>query len=251
MFLSCTKSYLDPDVFDGAQSFDNDFADGGGGWGEYYSAHYLSPRNRQYTFEITENNTNVVFSLTSKDANTTLYMYNELGQRLYPDVVPISEEGSRKSGFPIKLNKGTYTIIACGWREEITDFTLKIAGNAKNVSEKTYQTIDLADQFSGNALGSFTEERSFNDYSFEVTENNTWIDITAKSTDTKNYMVITDINGQDVQRSYLVTADYISSQVFKINKKGTYKLSVRTDSRNTNKLKLSLVGHVSNLKKMN
>ena len=64
-------------------------------------------------------------------------------------------------------------------------------------------------------------------------------------------MVITDINGQDVQRSYLVTADYISSEVFKINKKGTYKLSVRTDSRNTNKLKLSLVGHVSNLKKLN
>jgi PKD repeat protein len=217
------------------------FAEGAGGSYTYFDA-YLSPLNKYYTFNVTEDNTIVDVNVMSNTADTWIKLYNSLGQSL--NYIDLS-----RTPFQIqKLQKGTYTMLLGADFATKTDYTLEINGKVEKLVEKVAAVLKISDKWSANLVTTDGRDYSFDNYAFDVTEDNTWIEVVATSADVENRTNVYDSGGVDVSSAPYFT-DKVKRQTFKASK-GKYKIYLRSAGKSTAAYNLLVVGQVANLRKL-
>ena len=219
-----------------------DFGDGGGGSTNFFSE-YLSPRNKLYTFEVLEDNTYVDIDVSSNNADTWVKLFNSLNQS--QNLI----RGGRRDFQNLKCDKGIYTLLV-GTVENLvkTNYNLEINGKVSKLTEKVAKVLKVDDKWSGNLVVVDGRDFSFDNYTFDITEDNTWIEITSISSDVNNRTNIYNSSGQEVSSNPFNT-DKICRQTFKVSK-GAYKIYLRGFSKSTAAYSMSVIGQVANLKKL-
>ncbi len=221
-----------------------DFADGGGGMDSYVDR-FLSPRNKTYTFEVTEDNTYVDIDVASISSDTWVKLYDNLGQsQNYASI-----GSGRTPNVNLKVNKGTYTLLV-GTVERLakTNFSLEINGKVSNLKEKIFNSLKADDKWTGNTSGSYPNG-SFTNYTVDITEDNTYMDVIATSSNADNYLVIMNSSGKTIAETSLLFSDKSTFHVVKVTK-GTYTIQVYATTKSTAAYSILVVGMVANLKKL-
>jgi hypothetical protein len=211
----------------------------------------LSPKNHLYEFEVTNDNSVVDFSVSSTDIEIGYIVYDTFDQKL-------SEQwGSKSEKSQIKLNEGKYYILV--YSEEsnaVGNYLLTITGIPKIQKRITTNWLKTVDQSFGELGGGgfvFHANYAFNKnspknnyYTFEVTDDNSIIDLEFEANSADCWMKLYDANGTNL--------DYFNLQrggnlIIKLNK-GKYSVWVGTRERDakTNYV-LNIFGKVTNLVK--
>ena len=100
---------------------------------------YNSWRNKRFTFDVTEDNSNIDFVMKSKATNCRMYILNSAG-----NYISYSGNGVYEQISPLNLKKGTYNIVVCGEYGKTTNFDLAIYSksgvviNPSNVNSTTF-----------------------------------------------------------------------------------------------------------------
>ena len=124
-------------------------------------------RNHVYTFEVTENNSFIDLEMVSKDTEIGLYLFD-------PTQLLLHAEGQRSHYVLGKLNKGTYTIMAAtAVRGSRGNYQLNVYGKAENLQQMASQEKVIN--------GNWANGKSLDKYTFEVTENNSILDVELSS----------------------------------------------------------------------
>lgn len=120
-------------------------------------------RNHVYTFEVTENNSYVDVEMFSNDTEIGLYLFDQTQLILYA-------EGQRSRYLLGKLNKGTYTIMAAtALRGSRGNYQLNLYGKVENLLQRQSQEKVIN--------GNWANGKSVDQYTFEVTANNSVLDV--------------------------------------------------------------------------
>ena len=215
---------------------DKDFWLYGGG-----SSYPLSFRNHHYEIEVNGNVSDVEITLESENIDVYLWLYNSLGQRV------TRSSGGRIATIKKSLDNGKYRVIT-GTRErgKIGNYTLDISGATSPVrikSETLKPTNETIWKMKG---GGYQYPLSYrNDlYSFEVTQNNSTVDIVLESPDAEVALhLFSDI--AKIDSEYRGKSEFIIEEL----DAGIYYLSAGTYSRNLpeSSYRLNIEGQVQNL----
>jgi heme/copper-type cytochrome/quinol oxidase subunit 2 len=209
---------------------------GTGGGNDY------TPRNHFYSFEVTGNNQPVSLTLTSSDINVGFYVYNQNGE-----VVDRYGSGfGRNQTDDFIVNAGKYTVLVCsGQRYDIGAYALK--GRGLNTD---FTRIPALRQLAANVSfgvegGGGVEITPRNHYyTFEVTADNSTIDINLQSPETPVWLTLFGTAGEQIRYSYVGAPQHLLE---KLNK-GTYSLWVGASTRDViGKFSLDIFGQVQNL----
>jgi hypothetical protein len=98
------------------KSFDNQNMLTGGGTDAYNSW-----RNKRFTFEVTEDDSDIDFVLKSKTTNCRIFILNSAGSNIRSSNTSISQEIS-----PLNLKKGIYSIVICAEESKPNSFDLAV-----------------------------------------------------------------------------------------------------------------------------
>lgn len=220
------------------QSADVSFGSEGGGGG-ISNRPPFSPRNHYYTFEVTEDNSNVEINVVSGNVSMWLNLSNSIGAEV------AYTAGTQPAGIPrillMKLNKGTYGLyVGTGTRDATGKYTLEIFGKVQNLKQTVYNSAIQSDSYVGKN-GSIT-------YTLNVTEDNSVIDVTLRSPDIVGNIDLFDPKG--TRLDYVTAATSYVYLVEKVNK-GTHKIVVTPGigTSGVGKYTLSVYGKFSDLKK--
>jgi PKD repeat protein len=209
--------------------------DGGGGC----CSDNNSPRNRHYSFEVTENNTFVDINL-SADAYVGFQIIDTYGKTIIPYYFGKNAYSNEK------FNKGVYTLIISTLERNVkATFSLEIVGKVQKLTEKIQTTIGQVAQWPGNLAAA--NNNSYNIYTFDVIEDNSYVDIYVISKNITNYTVLYEVS--PVTTKYTSQKDVNSYQLRQL-KAGKYALEVYANSKSTESYSLKIVGQVANLKKV-
>jgi PKD repeat protein len=225
-------------------STNKDFADGGGGMETNFNE-YLSPRNKTYTFDVTEDNTYVDIDVASTSADTWVKLFDNLGQsQNYASI-----GAGRTPNVNLKVNKGNYTLLV-GTVDRLakTNFSLEINGKASNLKEKIFNSLKTDDKWSGNTSSEWPNG-SFSEYNVDVIEDNLYMDVTITSVGENNIFKVYDSNSKIIEDMGFLFEDKINRRITKVSK-GKYKIRVETRNKSTAAYSISIVGMVANLKKL-
>ncbi len=226
-----------------------DFGDGGGGLGNDSELYFLSPRNKTYTFDVAEDNTYVDIDATSTSADTWVKIFNSLGQsQNYASI-----GSGRTPNVNLKVNKGSYTLLV-GTIERLakTNFSLEINGKVSNLKEKIFNSLKIDGKWQKTKTividNSNNVPRSYDEYSFEITEDKTILDATSASTFFHSMTIKNSIGvvvGEDVYFDYKTRNMAINVS------KGKYVIRIYTrNEASDDAYSFTLVGMVANLKKL-
>lgn len=187
-----------------------------------------SPRNHIYTFDITQNNANILIPIeTDCEAEATLY--TELGQWMGHTV------GFNRIQIVV-TNPGTYRLVVkTSQRFKTGVYKLTLNGPIRNIQKQlaalwSLENLSFGDEGGGGSpsFGGYYSPRN-QCYTFEP-ELDSWFDITAFSKGTPIRSVLIDPVGV-VEESISFTST-INQFVKKANQKGVYKLWVYTANIN-------------------
>lgn len=199
-------------------------------------------KNYQYTIEVTKNNQKVDIALTSADIDVQFALFNPLGQQIGASDI------SRSSVNSYTVNAGTYRVAVCAARRAVGKFTLTIVGSTSDPVRIPSQILQSATQNWG-PLGGGGISKTFKNhfYTFDITDDNTTVDIELSSTDTDISLFLYDNLGQQVT--------YASGDRYKFllqaTKKGTYTIMAGTEIRgDVGQYSLNIFGKVANLKRV-
>lgn len=200
-------------------------------------------KNLQYNFEVGENNQPVEISLVSGDIDVQFALFDPIGQRLNVSSVGRSLSGS------FKLNAGKYRIVVCAARRAVGKFEFIIQGILKDPEKIASQTLQSNTQNWGT-LGGGGKDKSFKNhfYTFEITDDNSSIDVELESPDTDIAFYVYDELGQALNNSF-----FNERYRFFITaaKKGVYTVMAATGTRGSvGTYRLNIFGKVNNLKRV-
>ncbi|MGV3560279.1 PKD domain-containing protein [Larkinella arboricola] len=214
-------------------------ADGTGGGNEY------TPRNHIYTFDVATNNQPVSLTLTSPDIDAGFYMYDPNG-----NVIDGYGSGFGRNQTEDKIvNAGKYTVmVRSGKRYDIGAYVLRgrgLGSDFTRVPALREKAIDVTfGPEGGGGDGPRISARNHY-YTFDVTADNSFIDINLQSPETRVWLNLYSPNGSLVRNTYLSTPAYL---IEKLNK-GTYSLWLGSGERDAmGKYSLDIFGQVQNLK---
>lgn len=202
-----------------------------------------SPRNQFYTFQVAGNNRPVSLTVTSSDINVGLYVYDPLNK----PVNPYGTGYARSRTEDMVLNAGTYTVmVGTQERYDIGAYTLKGIGMESaftRIPTIRAKALDVSFSIEGGGGQIYSPRNHY--YTFEVTEDNSYIDINAQSAQSTLWFDLFGPSGARVVYSYTGTPRY---EIPKLNK-GLYSLWLGSGPRDAiAKYNLDLFGNVQNLK---
>lgn len=211
-----------------------------GGSGGLYA--FNTFKNYQYTLTVANNNQKLDITLTSADIDVQFALYDPLGQLIQ------STTPSRSAVNSFTVNAGAYRVVVGAARQAVGKFTLTAAGVNSDPARIASQTLQSGLQNWG-ALGGGGNVKSTKNhfYSFEVTDDNSTIDLEIESADTETSLILYD--GLDVAVARQSGQRYL----FQIQaaKKGTYTIMAGTGVRGSvGSYKLRVFGKVGNLKQI-
>lgn len=205
-------------------------------------SNYNSYKNFQYNFEVGSNNQPVEITLSSSDIDVKFVVYNPLGQ-----IINTSSTG-RNLKEPYNLNAGIYRLVICADRRALGKFTFSIIGVLADPVLVPSQVLTSGTQNWGSlGGGGFYKTFKNHFYTFEITAENTNVDIELQSGDTNVALVLYNELGQivDTQRK----DRYIFSII--AVKKGTYTAMACTDERgSTGNYTMNIFGKVNSLQRI-
>jgi hypothetical protein len=210
---------------------------GSGGFNNFESF-----KNLQLTFDVGEDNQAVEIAVASTVIDVQYALFDPLGRR-----IEASRQG-RSLAKTYTLNAGQYRLVICGARRAVGKFEFLIKGILKD-PELIDSELLQSDTQSWGPLGGGGLEVTFKNhfYTFDITDDNTSIDVELESSDTDVALSVYDALGQRV------VYEFGGRDRFKIIavKKGTYKVMAATRNRNNvGNYRLNITGKVSNLKKL-
>ncbi len=162
---------------------------------------YKSWRNLHYSFEVTENTSDVDFIVKSNKTNCRIYLLNSAG-----DYVTSSYDGTNALISPYQLNKGIYSIVVASEEGKETSFGLDIFCKKAIVKN---QKLIASSKFS-KKVGSLNLGGGINEYksplskkfNFSVLERS-HIDLVASSSGLNHRIYILNSAGDYVTSSYV------------------------------------------------
>lgn len=220
------------------------FADKGGAGGTGTgTVFYDSFKNFQYNFVVGADNQEVSIELSSKVIDVQLVILDPNGTKIYNSFT------NRLVTRKLTLNSGTYRMIACAERRAVGKFECKITGVLKDptiIESKMLQSSTQNWGTLGGGGGTKSPKNQF--YTFEVTDDNTSIDVELESADTDVYLTVFNELGQSIFSSFVGSRYEFTIQ--NIAKRGVYRLMAATATRGSvGKYQFNVIGKVSNLKK--
>ena len=210
---------------------------GGGGFGNYNSY-----KNFQYNFSVTGNNQVVSINLSSGDIDVQFVLFDPLGQPM------TSSKLGRIVQESYTLNEGNYRLVICSDRRAVGKFAVNLVGinpGLNRISSSILQSNTQNWGKAGGGGGVKTFKNHF--YTFEVTDDNSTVDIELESPDTEIALFLYDALGT------LVGAEQYARYKFllKAVKKGTYTVMAGTDTRgNIGNYRLNIFGKVQNIQRV-
>lgn len=214
-------------------------ASSGGGFNNYNSF-----KNFQYNFTVENANQKVAIELTSEGTDVKYALYDGAGQ-----LIGTSNTG-RSINQEVTLNPGgrPHRLVITANRQAIGKFSLKVSGSKDGLQRIPFTTL-RSDGRSWGDLGGGGPNKTFKNhfYTFEVTEDDTMLDIELQSTETEVGLVVYNSNG-----SLLATVSgerYVFT--LPVAKKGTYTLMAATFKRGSvGNYNCTIFGKVANMKRV-
>ncbi|NDU96681.1 PKD domain-containing protein [Spirosoma terrae] len=219
-------------------------ADGTSGGTDYTS------RNKFYSFEVATDNKPVSLTLTSSDINVGLALYDPQGTRI----------ANRGTGRSIVIDNtakaGTYSVMVyTGQRYDVgafrltglgisSDFTLQPANRAQAAN------VSFGSEGGGGGIGNRLPISPRNHYyTFEVTEDNTPVDINVSSANLSFWLNLRNPSGAEESYTFGLMPVGTPRYIIKSLNKGTYGLYIGTGARDDiGTYSLEVIGKVQNLK---
>ncbi len=200
-----------------------------------------SYKNFQFEYEVEANNQTVKFGLKSNDLDVQFFLYKANGEKL------IDSNKGRSVGVEAILNAGVYRMVVMAERNGRGKFELSINALKKDIKRLESKTIRSTNASWGeHGGGGLVRSPKNGFYTFEVTEDNTFVDIEMESTDTEIGLFIYDANTEVIARSYGIN-DRSSYFVKKLNK-GKYAIMASSAKRNARgKYQVNIYGKVDKL----
>ncbi|WP_207219925.1 hypothetical protein [Emticicia agri] len=249
MLIACTKSADEPTPDDNDNTDPTPSTTVKKATGEWIAANdgaggFTYPesfRNYLFIYEVESNNQLIAYELSSPDIEVAFFLYNSNGERMWQ-----SERGRIVKG-EAKLNAGKYYLSVVSERYALGKFELKIGGVKKDIVKVPFEIQKSGEKSWGtNGGGGIAVTPKNHIYTFEVTEDNTYIDIEMESKDTEIGLYLYDTNGQEVERHLGQRRHFIIARL----NKGTYAIMAATKVRGSRgNYTLKLLGKVKNLKK--
>lgn len=196
-------------------------------------------KNFQYNFEVAAANSPITILLNSSDINVQFALFNPLGQR-----VDITSTG-RSPYNQYTLNAGVYRVVVMAERQAVGKFILSLSGAKAATTRIASQVLQSGTRDWGTLGGGGNVKSTKNHfYSFDVTDDNTTIDLEIESADTETSLIL--YNNLDVA----VIKQWGKRYLFQLiaAKKGTYTVMAGTTNRgDVGSYKLRVFGKVTNL----
>ncbi|MDI9878280.1 hypothetical protein [Flectobacillus longus] len=222
--------------------------EGGAGGNNYQSID--SPKNFQYTFEVSSNNQSVDITLSSSVIDVQYALFDPLGQRI--DL----SYANRTFNKNYTLNAGKYRLVICAERKAVGKFTLILKGVKASPELINFQKLQSGTQNWGplggggfiNYLYTYKKTLKNHFYTFDIIEDNATIDVELESPDVDVALVLYDELGQ-----YLGYIPRGYRYVYKIEatKKGTYTAVICTEDRGAiGNYNFRAFGKISNLQRV-
>jgi hypothetical protein len=229
---------IDPALKGGLASGEWTAASSAGGY-----VNLSSFKNFQYTFEVPVANQTLNFDLTSADIDVNFTLFDPLGQYLES-----SSTGRKVTEQYLLKAAGTYRIVVTAERRAVGKFVLKIDGTKDGLVPIPFQTLRSDTQNWGD-LGGGGNRKTFKNhfYTFDVTEDNSSVDVEMQSPDTEITLYLYDALGTLVSQKQGPRYDYI----LKDAKKGSYTIMAGTSARGSvGTYSVNVFGKVQNLKRV-
>ena len=235
LVLSCTEKAPDPIIED--WSFGGEWLATKGGAGGMDAPE--SFKNFQLEYVVDEDNKAISYQLGSDALDVAFALYNTLGELIY-----VSNKG-RNVTHELVQNAGTYRMVIMADRNAVGKFMLNVHGIRREIAAKPFDIISSGNKSWGDLGGGGPYVTPKNHiYSFEVTEDNSWVDIEIGSNDTEVGLFITNANGEIISQG---TGRRNLYGVLKFNK-GVYHVMAATHIRGTRgNYVLNLYGKVKDL----
>jgi hypothetical protein len=203
---------------------------GGGGLDKTFKNHF-------YTFDITDDNSTIDLELESADTEVALYLYDNLGQRVFV------EYGSRYEFKVIAAKKGTYTVmVATAKRSSIGKYLMRLQGKVNNIKRVESQVITVS--------GRWANKDAEDIYSFRTTSTaNAPLDIEVASPDANPYIYLQSSVGSNLELKVL--PNRLNFMVSRDYAQGTYRIRlIPGGNREFGNYTLTLHGQFTDFKKL-
>lgn len=213
-------------------------AEGGAGG----TGNFESYKNFQYNFEVGANNQKVEISLKSPDIDVQFVVFDPLGQRL------LTSSTGRSVANIYTLNTGKYRLVVCAARRAVGKFEFLVNGITGNPIKISSQFLQSGTQ-SWDVLGGGGPDKSYKNqfYTFEVTEDNSSVDVELSSADTEVGLHLYDELGQRIVYQYANRYEYKTIAV----KRGIYTVMAATNKRGSiGNYQVNIFGKIRNLKRI-
>lgn len=202
-----------------------------------------SYKNYHYSFDVDGANKNVSIQLTSSAINIQYALFDPSGTRI--DLVGGSVRTVQKE---YTLNSGKYRIVVMADRRAIGAFDLAIVGT-KNGATRIPGPVLQANNQDWGLLGGGGRDNTFKNhfYTFDITADNTSIDVEIESADTDVALYLFDELG------IRIDSQSGARYVYKIKavKKAKYTVMAATNARGSiGKYSLRITGQAANLQRI-
>lgn len=199
-------------------------------------------KNYQYTFEVAADNQEVVIVLSSAVIDVQFALFDTLGRQIR------NTNASRSTTETFTLNAGKYRLAICAARQAVGAFSFTIKGINTDPIRIESQILQSGTQNWG-PLGGGGYYKTFKNhfYTFDVTDENSSLDIELKSADTNVGLVLYNDLGQAIGGQNGDRYEYLVGPV----KKGTYTAMVCTNERGgIGNYSMNIFGKIKNLQKI-
>lgn len=235
IFSCSTKSAVDPEE---GNRFSGEWTAAKGGAGGWQDA--ASFKNYQLEYTVEGNSQEISYLLTSSDLDVAFVLYKANGE-----VLDISGKGRNETRKQV-LNAGKYRIAILAERDGVGKFELVVEGILQKPVPVSFERISSgAKAWSELGGGGLYVTPKNHMYTFEVTEDNVFVDLELSSNNTNVGLYITNKNGEFTE---YIAGNRSHFLVRKFNK-GTYGIMAATHVRGAKgNYQLNLYGNVRNLK---
>jgi len=217
-------------------------ARGVGGGAHNRDPNFNTFKNFQYTFDVVGANKIVKVSLSSADIDVQFALYNPLGQLIKTSSL------SRTVSEEFTLNEGKYRIVVCAARRAVGRFSLNVLGVNSELGLIPSEILQ-SDTQNWGLLGGGGNAKTFKNhfYTFEVTDDNTSVDIELESPDANVALHLYDELGTRIALENGQRYGFI----LRLTKKGIYTVMAGTNTRGSvGNYRLNIFGKIKNLQRI-